>query len=102
MMPTLYFFIGQYLRLLESRREYPGAVALDALADQARQLERAVGPVTIAFGHNDLLAANLIDDGQVGAVGLDEAGEGVRVAGQSADGQAGFGEKPLQSLAQQR
>ncbi|HMI36562.1 MAG TPA: phosphotransferase [Steroidobacteraceae bacterium] len=66
--PALIFWvfqvIRQYLRLLESRREYPNAVALDTLADQARQLERAVGPVTIVFAHNDLLAANLIDDGQ--------------------------------------
>lgn len=30
---------------------------------QAERLERAVGPVELVFGHNDLLAANLIDDG---------------------------------------
>jgi thiamine kinase-like enzyme len=30
----------------------------------AERLEQVVGPVKIAFGHNDLLAANLIDDGQ--------------------------------------
>jgi thiamine kinase-like enzyme len=30
----------------------------------AALLERTVGPVEIVFGHNDLLAANLIDDGQ--------------------------------------
>lgn len=29
----------------------------------AERLERAVGPVELAYGHNDLLAANLIDDG---------------------------------------
>ena len=29
----------------------------------AERLEQAVGPVEIVFGHNDLLAANLIDDG---------------------------------------
>lgn len=29
----------------------------------AQRLERAVGPIEIVFGHNDLLAANLIDDG---------------------------------------
>ena len=29
----------------------------------AERLERMVGPVEIVFGHNDLLAANLIDDG---------------------------------------
>ena len=66
--PALIFWvfqvIRQYLRLLESRREHPYAVALGTLADHARLLERAVGPVTIVFGHNDLLAANLIDDGQ--------------------------------------
>ncbi|MEM7023306.1 MAG: choline/ethanolamine kinase family protein [Pseudomonadota bacterium] len=31
--------------------------------DVAAHLEREVGPVDIVFGHNDLLAANLIDDG---------------------------------------
>ena len=30
----------------------------------AEELERAVGPVELKFGHNDLLAANLIDDGE--------------------------------------
>lgn len=34
------------------------------LADVAADLERAVGPVDLRFGHNDLLAANLIDDGR--------------------------------------
>ncbi len=36
---------------------------LPALAEQAAALEREVGPVELAFGHNDLLPANLIDDG---------------------------------------
>ena len=38
----------------------------DRLAELARtadRLERAVGAVDIVFGHNDLLAANVIDDG---------------------------------------
>jgi thiamine kinase-like enzyme len=30
----------------------------------AKRLEAAVGPIELVFGHNDLLAANLIDDGQ--------------------------------------
>lgn len=30
----------------------------------AETLERAVGPIDMVFGHNDLLAANLIDDGR--------------------------------------
>jgi thiamine kinase-like enzyme len=29
----------------------------------AAQLERAVGAIDVVFGHNDLLAANFIDDG---------------------------------------
>jgi thiamine kinase-like enzyme len=39
-----------------------GAAALP-FRDQAERLERAVGPVDLVFGHNDLLAANVIDDG---------------------------------------
>ncbi len=37
--------------------------ALSALIDKAGQLEKAAGPFEIVFGHNDLLAANLLDDG---------------------------------------
>jgi len=33
------------------------------LLNRAEQLEKVVGMVEIVFGHNDLLAANLIDDG---------------------------------------
>lgn len=40
-----------------------GRPALSALLDQAERLERAVGPVELVFGHNDLLAGNIIDDG---------------------------------------
>jgi thiamine kinase-like enzyme len=38
--------------------------ALPALGGMSERLERAVGPIDIVFGHNDLLAANLIDDGE--------------------------------------
>jgi len=38
--------------------------ALPRLLDMAQRLEEAVGPVRIVFGHNDLLAANFIDDGE--------------------------------------
>ncbi|MCX5520905.1 phosphotransferase family protein [Kaistia defluvii] len=34
------------------------------LLDSADRLEKAVGPIELVFGHNDMLAANLIDDGQ--------------------------------------
>lgn len=33
------------------------------LLDAAERLETAVGPIQLVFGHNDLLAANFIDDG---------------------------------------
>lgn len=36
---------------------------LRALLEAAARLERAVGPIDVVFGHNDLLAANFIDDG---------------------------------------
>jgi thiamine kinase-like enzyme len=36
---------------------------LDDLLARAAQLEEAVGPIDVVFGHNDLLAANFIDDG---------------------------------------
>ena len=37
---------------------------LPRLLDIAGQLEAAVGPVELVFGHNDLLAANFLDDGE--------------------------------------
>jgi thiamine kinase-like enzyme len=39
------------------------AILPDLLA-RAAHLEAAVGPIDVVFGHNDLLAANFIDDGQ--------------------------------------
>lgn len=37
---------------------------LHSFLDIAEQLEREAGPFEIAFGHNDLLAANFLDDGK--------------------------------------
>jgi thiamine kinase-like enzyme len=37
---------------------------LPRLAAVNEALERAVGPVTLVFGHNDLLPANFLDDGE--------------------------------------
>jgi thiamine kinase-like enzyme len=37
---------------------------LSELLSRAARLEAAVGPIEVVFGHNDLLAANFIDDGQ--------------------------------------
>lgn len=36
---------------------------LPDLLARAKRLESAVGPIDVVFGHNDLLAANFIDDG---------------------------------------
>ena len=36
---------------------------LEALLAQAAELEAAIGPVTLVFGHNDLLPANFLHDG---------------------------------------
>jgi hypothetical protein len=44
---------GRVLRELGS----PHVSALPALAENAERLEKAVGPIDIVFGHNDLLAA---------------------------------------------
>jgi len=37
---------------------------LPLLMDAAERLERAVGPIELKFAHNDLLAANFIEDGE--------------------------------------
>lgn len=62
--PVLAFWVFHVLRdyaatLAGSRHapHLPGYLAI------AGQLEAAVGPVHLVFGHNDLLPANLIDDG---------------------------------------
>jgi thiamine kinase-like enzyme len=40
------------------------APLLPELLGRAARLEDAVGPIEVVFGHNDLLAANFIDDGK--------------------------------------
>jgi thiamine kinase-like enzyme len=48
---------------------------LKELAEIATRLESDVGPVEIVFGHNDLLAANFIDDGdKIWLIDFDYAG----------------------------
>jgi len=65
--PALVFWVFQvvrsYLCLLREPGANPLALPLEDYAARAVALERALGPVHIAFGHNDLLAANVIDDG---------------------------------------
>lgn len=64
--PVLMFWVfhvardyAQTLRADESRH----GDRLDDLLARAAELEAAVGPIDVVFGHNDLLAANFIDDG---------------------------------------
>ncbi len=75
--PTPIFWVFQVLR------DYAARLALDnhRLAAElprymaaAERLEQAVGPVEIVFGHNDLLAANLIDDGRLWLVDWEYGG----------------------------
>ncbi len=56
-----------YIRLLHQRsdRLYERwRTMLPALAAANEELERAMGPVTIVFGHNDLNPQNIMDDGE--------------------------------------
>jgi thiamine kinase-like enzyme len=66
--PALIFWVFQvirgYLRVVEMRGGGPTNFELKMMAARATRLEQAVGPVRIVFAHNDLLAANLIDDGK--------------------------------------
>ena len=72
------FWVFQVLRhyqnlLMQSQSAHAGR--LPGLAKAALELEAAVGPVEIVFGHNDLLPANFIDDGdQIWLIDFDYAG----------------------------
>jgi thiamine kinase-like enzyme len=65
--PALIFWVFQvvrnYLALLAESGKNRLALDLAELARLNAELEQRVGPVEIVFGHNDLLAANIIDDG---------------------------------------
>lgn len=65
--PALMFWVFQVIRgygaWLAQRPGHLLEAHLPELLARAEQLETAVGPVEIVFGHNDLLAANFLDDG---------------------------------------
>jgi len=64
--PAPMFWVFQVLRDYAARLAEEGhrlAAELPRLMAAAERLEMAVGPIEVVFGHNDLLAANLIDDG---------------------------------------
>lgn len=64
--PILTFWPFQIVRTYISRLQTDStrhASALPQLAADAEKLEVATGPIELVIGHNDLLAANLLDDG---------------------------------------
>ncbi len=65
--PAPMFWVFQVVRdYLASLREGESRMApqLGRFARIALELERTVGAIEIVFGHNDLIAANFIDDGE--------------------------------------
>ena len=65
--PVLAFWPFQVNRTYAARLKADGSVhsaLLPDLMDTLANLEKAVGPVELVVGHNDLLAANLLDDGE--------------------------------------
>lgn len=65
--PAAMFWVFHVLRdYAHTLREgaSPHTSRLPDLIARADRLEQAVGPIDVVFGHNDLLAANFIDDGQ--------------------------------------
>ena len=65
--PAMVFWVFHVIRdyahtLKESSSQW--TQGLPRLLEIAGGLEAAVGPISLVFGHNDLLAANFIDDGE--------------------------------------
>lgn len=65
--PSLTFWVFHVLNDYSSTllsENGPYTSLLPELKEKAAVLEDAIGPIDLVFGHNDLLAANLIDDGR--------------------------------------
>lgn len=65
--PALMFWVFHIVRgyatdLQSNASRHAGLIP--QLLERAGRLEREVGPVSVVFGHNDLLAGNFIDDGK--------------------------------------
>jgi len=59
----VFHVVRDYAHTLSEGKSRHLAILPDLL-DRAARLEAAVGPIDVVFGHNDLLAANFIDDGR--------------------------------------
>ncbi|SDF49635.1 Thiamine kinase [Limimonas halophila] len=65
--PALMFWVFHAIRHYAGElqdRASPYTDRLPELLDKARELENAIGRIEVVFGHNDLLPANFIDDGE--------------------------------------
>ncbi|MCZ4281929.1 choline kinase family protein [Kiloniella laminariae] len=67
--PALVFWVFHVIRdyvatLRRAKHQPHGAGELGWLLEMAAELETAVGQIDLVFGHNDLLAANFMDDGK--------------------------------------
>ena len=65
--PGVLFWVFHVVRdyahtLAESSSAEPGHIRM--LVSRSEELERVIGPIDLVFGHNDLLAANILDDGK--------------------------------------
>lgn len=65
--PAMIFWVFQVIRdyantLKDGDSEYLPEVKI--LLQKSQKLEAAAGPYSVVFGHNDLLAANFLDDGK--------------------------------------
>lgn len=64
--PALTFWVFQVIRnytaVLREVPVNPLASRMAELMTMAQQLEQAIGPIDLVFGHNDLLAANFMED----------------------------------------
>ena len=62
--PAIMFWVFHALRDYAAQLQgTPDGGDLGRLMDVVEDLEWAVGPIEVVFGHNDLLPANIIDDG---------------------------------------
>ena len=69
------FQVFRHYHNLLAQGQSAHAARLPELTQIGRELEAAVGPVEIVFGHNDLLPANFIDDGdKIWLIDFDYAG----------------------------
>jgi len=65
--PVLMFWVFHVVRDYAGTLRDGGSRCVPMLPDllaRAERLEAAIGPIEVVFGHNDLLAANFIDDGE--------------------------------------